>query len=240
MDSRKEQFLEYVILDYIDTAQPVSSFTIQKKYQLPYSSATIRNELAELEEEGYLKQVHTSSGRIPTDQGYRYYVNRLLGRQEILRQYASVTHKLLNDMNKMSEIHLKLKKLLLSFAHESGNVAMGKLSSDLIFEEGMSNFLTQPGFSSVEFTRDALDDLEEIKSHIDEISKDVGHGSYKLYIGEESPHTSMHKYSVIVGKFSIDSDDGTIVVVGPKGMQYAKNIAMVEYMLNSNNYEEER
>ncbi len=50
----------------------------------------------------------------------------------------------------------------------------------------------------------------------------------------------MHKYSVIVGKFSIDADDGTIVVVGPKGMQYAKNIAMVEYMLNSNNYEEER
>lgn len=240
MDSRKEQFLEYVILDYIDTAQPVSSFTIQKKYQLPYSSATIRNELAELEEEGYLTQVHTSSGRIPTDKGYRYYVNRLLGRQEILRQYASVTHRLLNDMNTMSEIHLKLKKLLLSFANESGNIAMGKLSSDLIFEEGMSNFLTQPGFSSVEFIRDALDDLEEIKSHIDEISQDIGHGSYKLYIGEESPHTSMHKYSVIVGKFSIDSDDGTIVVVGPKGMQYAKNIAMVEYMLNSNNYEEER
>jgi transcriptional regulator of heat shock response len=240
MNSRKEQFLEYVILDYIDTAQPVSSFTIQRKYQLPYSSATIRNTLAELEEDGYLTQVHTSSGRIPTDQGYRYYVNRLLGRQEILRQYASVTHKLLNDMNTMSEIHLKLKKLLLSFAHESGNVAMGKLSSDLIFEEGMSNFLTQPGFSSVEFIRDALDDLEEIKSHIDEISQDVSHGSYKLYIGEESPHTSMHKYSVIVGKFSIDSDDGTIVVVGPKGMQYAKNIAMVEYMLNSNNYEDER
>jgi transcriptional regulator of heat shock response len=240
MDSRKEQFLEYVILDYIDTAQPVSSFTIQKKYQLPYSSATIRNKLAELEEDGYLTQVHTSSGRIPTDQGYRYYVNRLLGRQEILRQYASVTHKLLNDMNKMSEIHLKLKKLLLSFAHESGNVAMGKLSSDLIFEEGVSNFLTQPGFSSVAFIRDAIEDLEEIKSHIDEIGKDVGHGSYRLYIGEESPHTSMHKYSVIVGKFSIDSDDGTIVVVGPKGMQYAKNIALVEYMLNSNNYEEER
>ncbi len=241
MESRKEQFLEYVILDYIDTAQPVSSFTIQKKYQLPYSSATIRNELAELEEDGYLTQVHTSSGRIPTDKGYRYYVNRLLGRQEILRQYASVTHKLLNDMNKMNELHLKLKKLLLSFANESGNVAMGKLSSDLIFEEGVSNFLTQPRFSSVEFIRTALEDLEEIKSHIDEISQDVSQGSYKLYIGEESPHTSMHKYAVIVGKFSIDSDDGTIVVVGPKGMQYAKNIALVEYMLNSNNnYEEER
>lgn len=240
MESRKEQFLEYVILDYIDTAQPVSSFTIQRRYKLPYSSATIRNELAELEYEGYLTQVHTSSGRIPTDKGYRYYVNRLLGRQEILRQYASVTHRLLNDMNKMNEIHLKLKRLLLSFAHESGNVAMGKLSSDLIFEEGVSNFLTQPGFSSVEFIRNAIEDLEEIKSHIDEISQDVNNGSYKLYIGEESPHSSMHKYAVIVGKFSIDSDDGTIVVVGHKGMQYAKNIALVEYMLNSNNYEEER
>jgi ATP-dependent Clp protease ATP-binding subunit ClpA len=51
MDERKQQFLEYVILDYIDTAQPVSSSSIQKKYQLPYSSATIRNELAELEVE---------------------------------------------------------------------------------------------------------------------------------------------------------------------------------------------
>ena len=49
----------------------------------------------------------------------------------------------------------------------------------------------------------------------------------------------MHNYTVIVGKFSIDADDGTIVVVGPKGMHYAKNIALVEYMLNNNNYEEE-
>lgn len=239
MDTRKQQFLEYVILDYIDTAQPVSSFGIQRKYNLPYSSATIRNELAELEDEGYLTQLHTSSGRVPTDKGYRYYVNKLLGRQEILRQYASVTHRLLSDINKMSEIHLKLKKLLLSFAQESGNVAMGKLSSDFIFEEGVSNFLTQPGFSSVEFIHNALDDLQDIKEHIDEIGRDVNQGSYKLYIGEESPHSSMHNYSVIVGKFSIDSDDGTIVVVGPKGMHYAKNIALVEYMLNNDQYEEE-
>lgn len=239
MDTRKQQFLEYVILDYIDTAQPVSSFGIQRKYNLPYSSATIRNELAELEDEGYLTQLHTSSGRVPTDKGYRYYVNKLLGRQEILRQYASVTHRLLGDINKMSEIHLKLKKLLLSFAQESGNVAMGKLSSDFIFEEGVSNFLTQPGFSSVEFIHNALEDLQDIKEHIDEIGRDVSQGSYKLYIGEESPHSSMHNYSVIVGKFSIDSDDGTIVVVGPKGMHYAKNIALVEYMLNNDQYEEE-
>lgn len=239
MDMRQQQLLEYVILEYIDTAQPVSSFSIQKRYNLNYSSATIRNELAELELQGYLTQVHTSSGRVPTDKGYRYYVNRLLGRQEILRQYASITHQILNDMNKMDEIHLKLKKLLFSFANESGNIAMGKLSSDLIFEEGMSNFLTQPGFSSLEFIHNALEDLEEIKTHIDEISKDVSRGSYKLYIGEESPHSAMHNYAVIVGKFSIDSDDGTIVVVGPKGMQYAKNIAIVEYMLNNNNYDEE-
>lgn len=238
MNARKQQFLEYVILDYIDTAQPVSSFSIQRKYNLPYSSATIRNELSELEDEGYLTQLHTSSGRVPTDKGYRYYVNKLLGRQEILRQYASVTHKLLSDINKMSEIHLKLKTLLLSFAQESGNVAMGKLSSDLIFEEGVSSFLTQPGFSSVEFIHNALEDLQDIKEHIDEIGRDVSHGSYKLYIGEESPHASMHNYAVIVGKFSIDSDDGTIVVVGPKGMHYAKNIALVEYMLNNNQYEE--
>ena len=239
MTERKQYLLEYVILQYIETAQPVSSLVLQQRYDLPYSSATIRNELAELEMEGYLMQVHTSSGRIPTDQGYRHYVNRLLARQEILRQYASITHTFLEDLGKINEIHLKLKNLLLALASESGNVAMGKLSSDAIFEEGVSHFLTQPSFSSVAFIHNALNDLQEIKYHIDEISQDVEQGSYKLYIGEESPLKSMHNYAVIVGKFSIDSDDGTIVVVGPKGMQYAKNIALVEYMLSNDSNEEE-
>ena len=78
MDERKIKILQAIILDYIDTAEPVGSRTIAKKYDLGVSSATIRNEMADLEEMGYLEQLHSSSGRKPSDKGYRLYVDKLM------------------------------------------------------------------------------------------------------------------------------------------------------------------
>lgn len=78
MDERKIKILQAIILDYIDTAEPVGSRTIAKKYDLGISSATIRNEMADLEEMGYLEQLHSSSGRKPSDKGYRLYVDKLM------------------------------------------------------------------------------------------------------------------------------------------------------------------
>ncbi len=78
VDERKKQILRAIILDYIATAEPVGSRTISRKYRLGISPATIRNEMADLEEMGYLKQPHTSAGRIPSQRGYRYYVDHLM------------------------------------------------------------------------------------------------------------------------------------------------------------------
>lgn len=78
MDERKIRILQAIINDYINTAEPVGSRTIAKKYNLGISSATIRNEMADLEEMGYLEQLHTSSGRKPSDKGYRLYVDKLM------------------------------------------------------------------------------------------------------------------------------------------------------------------
>ncbi len=82
MDARKKQILHAVIQDYVDTAEPVGSRTIAKKYDLGISPATIRNEMSDLEELGYIRQPHTSAGRIPSDKGYRYYVDCLMEPQE--------------------------------------------------------------------------------------------------------------------------------------------------------------
>ena len=82
MDARKKQILHAVIQDYVDTAEPVGSRTIAKKYDLGISPATIRNEMSDLEEQGYIKQPHTSAGRIPSDKGYRYYVDCLMEPKE--------------------------------------------------------------------------------------------------------------------------------------------------------------
>src|SRR5690625_4769321 len=78
MDQRKRRVLQAVTDDYIASAEPVGSRTIARKHGLGVSPATIRNEMADLEEAGYLKQPHTSAGRIPSDKGYRFYVDTLI------------------------------------------------------------------------------------------------------------------------------------------------------------------
>jgi len=78
MDDRKKRILQAIIDDYIDKAEPIGSRTIARKYELGLSSATIRNEMADLEEMGYLAQPHTSAGRVPSDKGYRLYVDKLM------------------------------------------------------------------------------------------------------------------------------------------------------------------
>lgn len=83
LDPRKERILKVVTDDYIESAEPVGSRTIARKYNLGFSPATIRNEMADLEEYGYLKQPHTSAGRIPSNRGYRYYVDALMQQRQL-------------------------------------------------------------------------------------------------------------------------------------------------------------
>lgn len=83
MEPRKMRILQAITDDYIQTADPVGSRTIARKYALGVSPATIRNEMADLEELGYLEQPHTSAGRIPSDKGYRFYVDELMAPEEV-------------------------------------------------------------------------------------------------------------------------------------------------------------
>ena len=83
MDKRKEEILKSIISDYIDRKAPVSSSALQRKHNFDLSTATLRNEMFDLEEEGFLEQPHTSAGRIPSDRGYRYYIDNLMPDREI-------------------------------------------------------------------------------------------------------------------------------------------------------------
>ncbi len=83
LDPRKQTILQAIIIEYVDAAEPVGSEMLTQKYQLGVKSATIRNEMAELSEMGYLEQPHTSAGRIPSDLGYRYYVDRLIVQEQL-------------------------------------------------------------------------------------------------------------------------------------------------------------
>lgn len=113
MNDRKLTILKIIIDDFIDTAQPVGSRTIAKKYPVGISSATIRNEMADLEELGYLTQPHTSAGRIPSDLGYRLYVDALMGMDNIQKeQYDLVKGLLLNNLIEVEDVVSQAATLL--------------------------------------------------------------------------------------------------------------------------------
>lgn len=102
MDERKKRVLNAIINDYIANAEPVGSRTITKKYDLGVSPATIRNEMSDLEDEGYIEQPHTSAGRIPSGKGYRYYVDNLMERQRLSpREVNEIRSTLAGGMKEM-------------------------------------------------------------------------------------------------------------------------------------------
>lgn len=94
MDERKKRVLHAIVKDYVATAEPVGSRTISKKYGLGVSSATIRNEMSDLEDLGYIEQPHTSAGRIPSDKGYRYYVDCIMEKEQLTPQEVNQVKQL--------------------------------------------------------------------------------------------------------------------------------------------------
>lgn len=94
LSSRQETLLALIVREYVDSASPVSSNGIREKYGLPYSPATIRNEMAELAEQGMIRQPYTSAGRVPTEEGYRYFVQQLLGEVELpMAEQNTISHQ---------------------------------------------------------------------------------------------------------------------------------------------------
>ncbi len=107
LTERKLKILQAIISDYVKTAEPVGSRTISKKYDLGISPATIRNEMADLEEMGYLNHPHTSAGRVPSDMAYRLYVNALMEKKELTKEEKNVIaqrlHSNVNEFEKTIE-----------------------------------------------------------------------------------------------------------------------------------------
>lgn len=103
LDKRKKLILKVVTDDYIESAEPVGSRTIARKYELGLSPATIRNEMADLEESGFLEQPHTSAGRIPSEMGYRYYVDTLMSLQKLSEQEIDSIHQELDKHHHQME-----------------------------------------------------------------------------------------------------------------------------------------
>jgi heat-inducible transcriptional repressor len=123
LDDRKARLLRAVVHEFIQTAEPVGSKALAERYTLGISSATIRNELATLEEQGFLSHPHTSAGRVPTDQGYRYYVDSLSGVGELAHAQQEAVMRYLEGAAGLEETLQRTSLLLASLTHYTAMVA---------------------------------------------------------------------------------------------------------------------
>ncbi len=135
LDDRKKKVLQAIVEEYVNTAEPVSSSSITNNYELNYSSATIRNEMANLEKSGYLEKTHTSSGRIPSEKGYRYYVDELLKDDNIsIEEVKYISQKLETKINEIDELTKITTSTISEITHYT-TVAIGPSTQDLLIEE---------------------------------------------------------------------------------------------------------
>ena len=135
LDDRKRKILKEIVDEYIDTAEPVSSAVIVEKYETNISSATVRNDMAELEKAGYLEKTHTSSGRVPSAKGYRLYVDELLKYDNIsLEEIKYIQEKLENKANGIEEL-TKIATTTLSEITHYTTVSIGPKTSGQLIEE---------------------------------------------------------------------------------------------------------
>ena len=135
LNNRKREILKTIIEEYINTAEPVSSLGLVEKYELNFSSATIRNDMAELEHEGYLEKPHMSSGRIPSVKGYRFYVDELLNDENIsLEEIQYIKENLQMKVNEIEDLTKITTNTISEMTHYT-TVAIGPDSSNNLIKD---------------------------------------------------------------------------------------------------------
>ena len=232
---RQKEILNRIVADYIDLAQPVSSEFLEEKHHFGICPATIRIEMQKLTDTGFLYQPHTSAGRVPTDKGYRFFVDNLFARQNFVKQnlggfekgfpkektLLKVEDLIEREMGDGVRFLQSLTKNLASFS--SNSLALGYLfDEDLFWKEGWEDVLGEPEFKETKVITDFADVIKHFEKEIEDIKINSG---IKVYIGKENPFSKAKEFSIIISSCHFpDKEKGVLAIAGPKRMAYDKNI----------------
>ena len=217
-----------VVKEYTQTAVPVGSKVLAGKYRFDLSSATIRNEMNELEEKGYLHQPHISAGRIPTDQGYRYFVEKIMPDKELSKpEQKKLQAELLKMQAKNTRLTRTTAKLLSGL---SGNLAISGVKHE--FDDfGMKELLDEPEFREMDDLCRLAETLDYIDEKFDSLVKNLRGDEVKIFIGKENPIKEISNCSMMISPYKTKSGEkGLLALIGPKRMEYAKNKSLIQYM----------
>lgn len=229
MNPRTASILEAVIREHIATGRPVSSKELCAKCDFGVRAATIRNELNELVSEDYLTQPHTSSGRVPTDKGYRFFVERIFenfgGETRSARDRRNVVSVLAAEFarrdfeNLIDDLSDKLDLLGVGYAANEESVYKSG------FGDLMGQFVNDFWFGDPRETVQIARDFESLDERVNELAGSLGGGAPRVFIGR-SPITKSPELSVIAESFMVGDDHFVIAAVGPKRMDYERAIGL--------------
>lgn len=211
LSDRQKDVLQKTVFEYVNNAQPVSSQDLEEHFVV--SPATIRNELHYLTEKGFLFQPHISSGRFPTDKGYRFFVDSIIDDIE-------------DEIFEIAENPFVLSRNL---AVSSLNLAFSYFPKDNLFlKDGWENILREPEFEENRNVVGLTTFLNDIEKNIADYSTD----ELSVYIGKENPFSKIEDFSIILSSYTIDNEEGVVGIVGPTRMEYEKNIGLIKALHN--------
>ena len=232
---RQTQILVAIIEQYAEVASPVGSVTLAKLFNV--SSATIRSEMAKLEDIGLITQPHTSAGRIPTDKGYRFYVNRLTAQSEgedeqillnannskdSLRGFRAISSRVSAQNDRADHA---IRSAVDSLVELTGNLGLATIG-DQLYINGIYNLFSQPEFESGEAVQSVAQLLDNLEPWLREVTPNE---PLNVYIGSENPIGQSSGASLIISKFeSPFSENSYIGVLGPTRQNYGKVVRLVQ------------
>ena len=229
MTDRQKEILYSLIEEYAETASPVGSITLAKLFDV--SSATIRAEMARLESLGLIAQPHTSAGRIPTDAGYRLYVNSLVEESE--QEIDKIDGEKLQDRpTKALEIRISsqsradraIRGAVDSLVDLTGNLGLATIG-DQLYMSGIGNLFSQPEF--LDYSR--IQPVAKLLDNLEPWLREAAPGQpLNIFIGHENPIGKSSNVSLIISRFrSPFSDKSYIGVLGPTRQNYQKVMSLV-------------
>lgn len=224
MTDRQKQILCSIVEQYAEVASPVGSSLLAKVFNV--SSATIRAEMAELERLGFINQPHTSAGRVPTDKGYRFYVNSLADNPRESTHERRAERALSARVQTGALPERAIRNAVDTLVELTHNLGLATIGNQL-YMSGLSNLFGQPEFMQAGQVRQVAQLLDNLEPWLHEAAPNE---PLSVYIGRENPIGRSAGCSLIISRFrSPYSDTSYIGVLGPTRQSYRDVMQLVQF-----------
>lgn len=231
LSERQIDLLSAIIKEYIDSSEPVGSLDLVKKYNLKFSAATVRNEMAKLIDDGFLQMPHTSSGRIPTPMAYRFFLEEVMEEEDVpVLQEIAMKQKMWPTRFEFEKL---LRNSVLSLADLTKELAIATTKDGHVIHAGAVNVLDNKEFWDINVAKSALYLLDnyELLEKIFQKSP-FGATDIKCVIGDELGYDNLDDCCVVFSNYDLGERSGYVAVLGPSRMNYARVIPAVRYTKN--------